>query len=286
MNVRRSAVCVLTSRLAWSTVVAIIGLLAAGPATAQVVDEFNPPRANCCLVNTARTLADQLQDWNQLGRYHQANQQLKEQPVPAGRVVFMGDSITDGWNLAESFPGKPFVNRGISGQVTAQMLVRLYPDVVDLKPAAMVVLAGTNDIARNNGPMTLTMIEENIMAMTELAQGHGIKVLLSSVMPISDYPYLRQQSAPPAPVVPGGRGAAPRQKMTDGRPPSDILKLNAWIKDYAARVNATYVDYFSAMVDEKGWLKDGISADGLHPNADGYAIMTRVLTATLQKVVP
>jgi hypothetical protein len=96
--------------------VAILGLLAAEPAAAQVVDEFNPPRANCCLVNTARTLADQLQDWNQLGRYHQANQQLKQQPVPAGRVVFMGDSITDGWNLAESFPGKPFVNRGISGK--------------------------------------------------------------------------------------------------------------------------------------------------------------------------
>ena len=286
MSVGQSAVCVFASRLAWSTVVAIIGLFAAEPAAAQVADEFNPPRANCCLVNTARTLADQLQDWNQLGRYHQANQQLKEQPVPAGRVVFMGDSITDGWNLADSFPGKPFVNRGISGQVTAQMLVRLYPDVLDLKPAAMVVLAGTNDIARNNGPVTLTMIEENIMAMTELAQMHGIKVLLSSVMPISDYPYLRQQSAPPAPVGPGGRGAAPRQKMTDGRPPSDILKLNAWIKDYAARVNATYVDYFSAMVDEKGWLKDGISADGLHPNAEGYAIMTRVLTATLQKVVP
>ena len=286
MSVRRSAVCVFASSLAWSTVVAITGLLAVEPAAAQVADEFNPPRANCCLVNTARTLADQLQDWNQLGRYHQANQQLKEQPVPAGRVVFMGDSITDGWNLAESFPGKPFVNRGISGQVTAQMLVRLYPDVLDLKPAAMVVLAGTNDIARNNGPVTLTMIEENIMAMTELAQLHGIKVLLSSVMPISDYPYLRQQSAPPAPVVPGGRGAAPRQKMTDGRPPSDILKLNAWIKDYASRVNATYVDYFGAMVDDKGWLKDGLSGDGLHPNADGYAIMTRVLTAALQKVVP
>ena len=255
---------------------AIIGVLAAGPATAQVVDEFNPPRANCCLVNTARTLADQLQDWNQLGRYHQANQQLKEQPVPAGRVVFMGDSITDGWNLAESFPGKPFVNRGISGQVTAQMLVRLYPDVVDLKPAAMVVLAGTNDIARNNGPMTLTMIEENIMAMTELAQGHGIKVLLSSVMPISDYPYLRQQGAPPAPVVPGGRGAAPRQKMTDGRPPSDILKLNAWMKSYAAKNGAVYLDYESAMSDEKHGLKCELTYDGVHPNTSGYRVMARL----------
>jgi len=263
-----------------------VGLCAAEAASAQVVEEYNPPRANCCLLNTARTLADQLEDWNQLGRYYQANQQLTRQPVAPGRVVFMGDSITDFWNLAESFPGKPYVNRGIGGQVTAQMLVRMYPDVIDLKPAAMVVLAGTNDIARNNGPVTLTMIEQNIMAMTELAQLHGIKVLLSSVMPISDYPYLRQQGAPPAPVVPGGRGGPPRQKMTDGRPPSDILKLNAWLKDYAAKVNATYVDYFNAMVDERGWLRDGISADGLHPNAEGYKIMTSVLTAALQKVAP
>jgi lysophospholipase L1-like esterase len=266
--------------------VAMMCLGVVQPARAQVVEEYNPPRANCCLLNTARSLADQLQDWNQLGRYHQANQQLKQQPVPPGRVVFMGDSITDGWNLAEYFPGKPYVNRGIGGQVTAQMLVRTYPDVIDLKPAAVVLLAGTNDIARNNGPVTLTMIEQDIMAMTELAQLHGIKVLLSSVMPISDYPYLRQQGAPPAPVVAGGRGAPPRQKMTDGRPPSDILKLNAWLKDYAARVNATYVDYFSAMVDDQGWLKDALSADGLHPNAEGYRIMTDVVTAALQKVVP
>jgi len=265
---------------------ALIGLCEAEPARAQVVEEYNPPRANCCLLNTARSLADQLQDWNQLGRYHQANEQLKQQPVPSGRVVFMGDSITDFWNLAESFPGKPYVNRGIGGQVTAQMLVRMYPDVINLKPAVMVLLAGTNDIASNNGPVTLAMIEEDIMAMTELAQLHGIKVLLASVMPVSDYPYLRQQNAPAAPVVPGGRGAPPRQKMTDGRPPSDILKLNAWMKDYAARVNATYVDYFSATVDDRGWLKEGISADGLHPNAEGYKIMSAVLTAALQKVTP
>ena len=286
MSIERSATSVFAAGLTSLVVAVVMCLSSAEPASAQVVEEYNPPRANCCLLNTARSLADQLQDWNQLGRYHQANQQLKQQPVPAGRVVFMGDSITDGWNLAESFPGQPYVNRGISGQVTAQMLVRMFPDVINLKPAAMVLLAGTNDIARNNGPLTLTMIEEDIMAMTELAQLHGIKVLLSSVMPISDYPYLRQQSAPPAPVVPGGRGAPPRQKMTDGRPPSDILKLNAWMKDYATRVNATYVDYFSAMVDGQGWLKDGISGDGLHPNADGYKIMTDVLTAALQKAVP
>jgi lysophospholipase L1-like esterase len=286
MSIERSAMSVLPAGLTCVVVVAMMCLCFAEPASAQVVEEYNPPRANCCLLNTARSLADQLQDWNQLGRYHQANEQLKQQPVPSGRVVFMGDSITDFWNLPESFPGKPYVNRGIGGQVTAQMLVRMYPDVINLKPVAMVLLAGTNDIARNNGPVTLTMIEEDIMAMTELAQLHGIKVLLSSVMPISDYPYLSQQNAPAAPVVPGGRGAPPRQKMTEGRPPSDILKLNAWMKNYAAKVNATYVDYFSAMVDDRGWLKDGISADGLHPNAEGYKIMTAVLAAALQKVAP
>jgi lysophospholipase L1-like esterase len=285
MSIERSTTSLLPAALICVTAMAIT-LCVAGSVSAQVVEEYNPPRANCCLLNTARSLTDQLQDWNQLGRYHQANQQLKSQPVPSGRVVFMGDSITDGWNLSESFPSKPYVNRGISGQVTAQMLVRMYPDVINLQPTAMVLLAGTNDIARNNGPVTLTMIQEDIMAMTELAQLHGIKVLLSSVMPISDYPYLRQQNAPPAPVVPGGRGAPPRQKMTEGRPPSDILKLNAWMKEYAAKVNATYVDYFSAMVDDQGWLKEALSADGLHPNAEGYKIMTAVLTAALQKVVP
>ena len=256
-------------------------------ATAQLVDDFNPPRSNCCLVNTARGLADQLQDWNQLGRYHEANQQLKRQAVPANRVVFMGDSITDFWNLAESFPSKPYVNRGISGQTTSQMLVRMYPDVLDLKPAAMVLLAGINDVSRNTGPSTAEMIEQNIMAMTELAQHHGIKVILCSVLPVSDYPYLKQGNAPAANAGAGARGAAPpRLKMTEGHPPGDILKLNSWMKEYAARVNAIYADYFSAFVDEKGWLKDGYSTDGLHPNAEGYKVMTGVLTAAIQKALP
>jgi len=263
-------------------------MLASRPAHAQLSDEFNPPRANCCLVNTARGLADQLQDWNQLGRYHSANQQLKAQPVPAKRVVFMGDSITDFWNLEQYFPGKPYVNRGISGQTTPQMLVRLYPDVIELKPIAMVVLAGINDVSHNTGPSTAEMIQRNIMAMTELAQHHGIKVILCSLLPVSDYPYLRLQNAPPptTPTPPGAGGGPPRIRMTEGHPPADILKLNAWIKDYAAKVNATYADYFSAFVDERGWVKDAYSADGLHPNAEGYKVMTGVLSAAIQKVLP
>ena len=234
------------------------------PAQAQLADDFNPPRANCCLLNSARGLADQLQDWNQLGRYHQANEELKKQPAEPKRVVFMGDSITDFWRLDQYFPGKPYVNRGIGGQTTPQMLVRMYPDVIDLKPAAMIVLAGTNDIARNTGPMTAELIEENIMAMTELAQSHGIKVILCSIMPISDYT---------------------QSKQTARRPPADILKVNAWIKDYAAKVHATYCDYFSAVVDEHGFLRDGISRDGLHPDENGYKLMAPVADAAIAAVL-
>jgi lysophospholipase L1-like esterase len=263
----------------------IAAFVTAISANAQLVNEFDPPRANCCLAGTARGLADQLEDWNQLGRYHEDNEELKKRPGDPNRVVFMGDSITDFWKLGDYFTDKPYLNRGIGGQTTPQMLVRMYPDVIDLKPAAMIVLAGTNDIAHNTGPETAEMIEENIMAMTELAQHHGIKVILCSVLPISDYPFLKQQAAPPA-VPPAGRGPQfPRVRMTIGRPPADIVKLNGWMKDYAARVNAIYADYFTALVDEKGWLKDPLSTDGLHPNAEGYRIMAPIAAAAIEKAL-
>lgn len=228
---------------------------------AQLAEDFAPPRANCCLPSTAQSLADQLQDWNQLGRYHADNSKLQPQ---SGRVVFYGDSITDGWKLPESFPGKPYVNRGIGGQTTPQMLVRLFPDVINLKPAAMILLAGTNDIARNTGPATQTMISQNVQAITELAQLHGIKVILCSVLPVSDY--------------------TARPKTTQ-RPPADILKLNAWLKEYAAKSGVVYADYYAAFVDEKGWLKDGFSGDGLHPNATGYEIMAPIAEAAIRKAL-
>src|SRR6478672_8909321 len=192
-------------------------LLLSSEASGQLVEQFAPPRANCCLPATAKSLADQLQDWNQLGRYYADNQRLKQLPPEPGRVVFLGDSITDGWKLAQYFPGKPYVNRGISGQTTPQMLVRMFPNVIALKPAALLVYAGTNDIAGNTGPSTLAMIEDNLQAIAELAQAHGIKVILCSVTPISDY--------------------TPR-KQTLQRPPSDILKLNAWMREYAATAHA------------------------------------------------
>ena len=233
-------------------------------ASAQLVEDYNPPRTNCCLASAAQTLANQLLDWNQYGRYHADNEKLKSQPADPNRVVFMGDSITDGWKLSQYFPGKPYINRGISGQTTPQMLARWFEDVINLKPGAVLIYAGTNDIARNTGPSTLEMVEENFQAMTELAQLHGIKVVLCAVTPVSDY--------------------GPR-KMTDGRPPSDILKLNAWLKAYAARTHAVYADYFTALADEKGMLKDGMSRDGLHPNEKGYDLLAPVAAAAIQQAL-
>lgn len=240
-------------------------ILVPASAPGQVVEQFAPPRANCCLPATAKSLADQLQDWNQLGRYYADNQSLRQLPPDPGRVVFLGDSITDGWRLAQYFPGKPYVNRGIGGQTTPQMLVRLFPDVIALQPAALLVFAGTNDIARNTGPSTLTMIEDNLQAIAELAQAHGIKVVLCSVTPVSDYTARRQ---------------------TPERPPSDILKLNAWMREYAATANAVFADYYAALVDETGMLKQGFSGHGLHPNDKGYALLVPVAEAAIAKALP
>src|SRR6516162_5798517 len=170
------------------------------------------------------------------------------------RVIFMGDSITDMWALPKFggfFPGKPYVDRGISGQTTPQMLIRFRPDVIALQPKVVVILAGTNDISGNTGPSTLEMTEDNLASMTELAQANGIKVVLSSVMPTCDY----------------------IQKQSDRRPNSKIIELNKWIKDYAEKHNAIYLDYFTAMLDDQGALKKELTYDGLHPNDAGYELI-------------
>lgn len=242
----------------------VLLLLTGGALCAQMVEEFAPTKAACCLAGAAQGLADQLQDWNQLGRYHAANEALKKVPVPAGRVVFYGDSITDSWKLDQYFPGKPYENRGIGGQTTAQLVVRMFPDVINLKPAALILLAGTNDIARNNGPQTFDQITQNIQAITELAQLHKIKVILCAVMPTSDYT---------------------ARKQLGRRPISDIVKLNAWIKEYSGRVGAIYCDYYGATADEQGLLKDGFSGDGLHPNAKGYELMVPYAEAAIRKAL-
>jgi lysophospholipase L1-like esterase len=191
-----------------------------------------------------------LQDWPALSRYAADNAKLT---APA-TVVFMGDSITDGWirRSPKFFAENPgYVDRGISGQTTPQMLIRFRPDVIALKPKVVVILAGTNDIAGNTGPMTLEMIEDNLASMSELAKANGIKVVLSSVMPVCDY----------------------HRPQTERRPPSQIVKLNEWIKDYCAKNNFVYLDYYNSMLDDQNFLKKEITADGLHPNEAGYAIM-------------
>jgi lysophospholipase L1-like esterase len=261
-------------------ILAAASLFVSTAANAQLAEDFSLPRpANCCLLNTAVTLAEQLQDWNQLSRYHTANIELMQQPVDAARVVYIGDSITDGWNLATYFPGKPYVNRGISGQTTAQMLVRFYPDVIALKPAAVIFLAGTNDIARNNGPQTLQMVQHNMMAMTELSQANGIKVIFGTILPISDRTTMPTGRGGGA--GPGGTGPRPRIQSTQ-RPPEDILRFNAWLRSYAVEKGAGIADYYSATVDAEGFLREGTTGDGLHPNAEGYALMAPVAAAAIE----
>jgi lysophospholipase L1-like esterase len=207
-----------------------------------------------------------MNDFGNLGRYRDANAKLGSPSANEDRVVFMGDSITDIWQLDKSFPGKPYVNRGIGGQTTPQMLIRFRPDVIALSPKVVVILAGTNDISGNTGPMTLGEIEGNLQTMAELARLHGIRVVLASVLPVNDY--------------------TERSKLFFPlRPPDQILELNRWIKDYAARNNFIYLDYFSTMVDEKGLLKRGLSEDGLHPNDKGYAVMAPLAQKAIEQAL-
>ena len=191
-------------------------------------------------------------DWPNLAKYRDANATLGAPAPGQKRVVFMGNSITEGWAqfFAKEFPGKPYVGRGISGQTTPQMLVRFRQDVIALKPAVVVILAGTNDIAGNTGPSTLEMIEDNLASMTDLAKANGIRVVLASVLPVYDYAWRK--------------GLEPAAK---------IIALNAWIKDYAAKNGALYVDFHTPMADERQGMKADLSPDGVHPNAAGYAIM-------------
>ena len=212
----------------------------------------------------AATLRD---DFGELARYRDANATLKPPAPGENRVVFFGDSITDIWHLDEYFPGKPYINRGISGQTTPQMLLRFRQDVIDLHPKVVVILAGTNDIAGNTGPMRLEDIEANYASMAELARANNIRVVLSSVLPVHNY---TPQS----------------QSLFAGRPPEKILELNRWLKNYgAAHSECVYLDYFSAMVDDKGLLKRELADDGLHPNAAGYKIMAPLAEAAIDKAL-
>jgi Lysophospholipase L1 and related esterases len=218
------------------------------------------------ILATAQT-TDCKNDWPNLARYDKDNKAVAAPAKNQQRVVFMGDSITDSWDNPANgfFPGKPYVNRGISGQTTPQMLIRFRRDVIELKPKVVVILAGTNDIAGNTGPTTLEAIEDNLKSMAELATANRIRVVLASVMPVSDY------------EVRDGKPLT----QTVRRPPEKILALNNWIREFARANHHIYLDYFSAMVDASGFLKNELSDDGLHPNVQGYAVMAPLAQAAI-----
>jgi acyl-CoA thioesterase-1 len=201
-------------------------------------------------------------DFGGLNHFKEADSMLGAPKPGEDRVVFMGDSITEGWKLDQSFPGKPYVNRGISGQTTAQMLVRFRQDAIDLKPKVVVILGGTNDIAGNTGPMTLEQTEGDLASMAELARANGIGVVLCSVLPAVNYWW-----AP-------GHDPAPK-----------IAQVNAWLKNFAAQNGYVYVDYYSAMKDGRGGLPASLSRDGVHPMPAGFAIMTPLAEAGIEQAL-
>jgi lysophospholipase L1-like esterase len=208
----------------------------------------------------------QPEDWPDLARYRAENEALP--PVAGGekRVVFFGDSITDGWGRSPTtgafFPGKPYVNRGISGQTTPQMLIRFQQDVVHLHPAAVVILAGTNDIAGNTGPSTEQMIEDNFTSMAEIAKQNGIKVVLASITPAYAYPW-----------------------KPEVQPVERIRALNQWLQDFCSSHGFVYLDYFSSMADATGAMLPGLSSDGVHPTAKGYAVMTPLAESAIAQAL-
>ena len=204
-------------------------------------------------------------DWPWLARFKEADVAVAPPATGENRVVFMGDSITQGWKIEGPdgfFPGKPYINRGISGQTAPQMLLRFRQDVIDLKPKVVIILAGTNDIAGNTGPETLEEIEGYIASMAELATSHHIRVVLCSILPAFDYPWKR------------GMEPAPK-----------IDEVNKWMKSYADDHGHVYVDYHSAMKDEKDGLPPTLSHDGVHPTAAGYAVMAPLAEAGIEKAL-
>lgn len=204
------------------------------------------------------------QDWPNLERFRKDNAALGLPVAGENRVVFMGNSITQGWieKRPEFFANRPYINRGISGQTTPQMLVRFRQDVIALQPKVVVILAGTNDIAGNTGPSTLEMIEDNLASMAELAKANGIQAVLSSVLPVYDYPWKK--------------GLEPAEK---------IVRLNAWIQSYCDKNGCIYLDYFTPMADECHGMKAELTYDGVHANVTGYKVMEPLVEAAIQKAM-
>jgi lysophospholipase L1-like esterase len=214
----------------------------------------------------ASRIAIYTNDFGQLARYREADAALVPPAAGERRVVFLGDSITDYWKLPDYFPGKPYINRGIDGQTTPEMLVRFRQDVIDLHPKVVVMLAGTNDIAGVTGPTSNEDIEANYASMAELARAHRIRMVFASVLPVHNYTHDAEESF----------ALRPRDR---------ILALNKWLKDYCAKNRLVYLDYFSALVDERGMLKRVLADDGLHPTDAGYKIMAPLAAEAIQKAL-
>ena len=195
-------------------------------------------------------------DWANLGYYEERNRELGLPDENEKRIVFMGDSITEEWSnlYPEFFSGNNYINRGIGGQTTPQMLIRFKPDAIDLKPDVIVILAGTNDIAGNTGPSTVRMITDNIFSMAELAIAYEIKVVLASILPVYQYPWV--------------------DDVLD--PLSVIDSINSKIKDYVENKGLVFLDYYSSMVDDRKGLKSDYTSDGVHPNEAGYKVMSAI----------
>lgn len=207
-----------------------------------------------------QTMESQLRDWPNLARFREANTKLGFPAEGESRVVFLGDSITQGWDLSVFFKGMPYVNRGIGGQTTPQILLRFRQDVIALKPNFVVILAGTNDIAENTGPTSVEAIEDNLKSMVELARKNGIRPILASLLPAASYPW-----------------------RPEIRPIDKMLALNQWMKQYAVTESIGYVDYYSAMVNDQHGLKPEFSGDGVHPNEAGYAVMTSIVADAIAR---
>jgi lysophospholipase L1-like esterase len=216
----------------------------------------------------ASRIAIYTDDFGELRRYREADAALGPTAAQEKRVVFIGDSITDYWKLADYFPGKLYIviNRGIDGQSTPQMLVRFRQDVINLDPAVLVVLAGTNDVAGVTGRTSNEEIEANYASIAELARLHHIRVVFASLLPANNYTDDAKESF----------ALRPRER---------ILALNTWLKDYCAKNGLEYLDYFSAVVDDKGMLKRGLSDDGLHPNAAGYKVMAPLAEKAIARAI-
>ncbi|HEY2390450.1 MAG TPA: SGNH/GDSL hydrolase family protein [Candidatus Angelobacter sp.] len=255
-------------------VITIFLCAAAGTLAGQTKYQSSPPRQEAVPQDLGRWLGPYkeklmprlMQDFGEKYLYHEANRQLGLPKTGERRVVFLGDSITDLWNLPEYFPGKSYVNRGIGGQITAQMVLRFHQDVVELQPAAVIINAGINDISNTLQVTNIAEIESNYETMAEIARTHGVRVIFASLLPINNYTEYS------------------RGFLTE-RPPEQIRELNRWLKDYSEKNGLIYLDYYSSLIDKNQMLRPELTGDGLHPNADGYKIMAPLAEKAIQQAL-